>query len=142
MRRELSKLGFFKDAIRIVYQGRGVSLNQFYQQGHWSTRSRIKIQYRSIFDKLLKQSTDLRWLEQFYLCIFFNSGHDTDNVVGMSKVFVDSLKREYNKDLDIITREGLIPDDDKAHFKGLMIFPDEKMPHNTFEFLLIPYNGN
>ena len=50
---------------------------------------------------------------------------DVDNVVGMEKVFTDCIKGR------------LVEEDDKRYFKGLMIFYDHKLPHNTFEFVLI-----
>lgn len=133
----LLELGFLGRVIKITYTGKGVSLNKFYKQGHWKTRSDMKNKYTAIFDELFKESKDLSWMNSFYLLIFYNSRHDTDNVVGMSKVFVDSLKKEVNPKTGEVIRAGYIQDDNKNFYKGLALFPDSTLPHNTFEFLIL-----
>lgn len=130
------KLKLFKVVTKVTYTGKGVSLNQFYSQGHWSARSNTKKKYRKIFDKLLENNKRMRWMNKFSLIIFYNSRHDLDNVVGMGKVFIDCLKREVDREGNV-TREGFVYDDSKRYYKGLGIFPDEKLPINTFEFILI-----
>ena len=136
--KQAQELGILNDVVEITYTGKGVSLNDFYSQGHWSKRSQIKKKYRKIFDVLLEESK-LQWLDKFYLLITYNSRHDPDNVIGMGKVFVDALKQESNKAGDII-REGYIREDDKRYYRGVAVFPDESLPMNTFKFLLIEDN--
>jgi hypothetical protein len=123
-------------AVRIRYQGKGVSLNKFYKQGHWSTRSQLKNEYCKKFDVLFAEKEELTWMKSFYLIIFYNSRHDVDNVVGMGKVFVDALKRTTDKEGNIV-REGYVAEDDKKHYKGLGIIPDDSLPYNTFDFILL-----
>jgi hypothetical protein len=122
--------------IKIRYQGKGVSLNKFYKQGHWSTRSQLKNEYCEKFDKLFETSKDLEWVESFYLVIFYNSRHDVDNVVGMGKVFVDAFKRTLDAEGNIV-RPGYVMEDDKKHYKGLCIIPDKSLPYNTFDFIIL-----
>lgn len=122
----------------IIYTGRGVSLNKFYSQGHWSTRSNIKNIYRKIFIKLLDENKDIRWIDKYFLSIYYNSAHDPDNVIGMEKVFTDSLKQEKDRSGNIIY-EGYIKDDSKKYCRGVVILPDESLPRNTFKFVLYEY---
>jgi len=127
--RLLIKLGVLKCAYKCVYTGKGVSLNEFYKQGHWSKRSRIKNQYRELFENMIDKAK-IKWMDQFSLVMFYNSRHDPDNVVGMEKVFMDTLKGKY------------MEDDNKKFFRGFAIFPDESLPMNTFEFYLLPHGTN
>ena len=138
----LVRIGFFGDVVKIVYRGKGVSLNQFYSQGHWGTRSALKKKYRKKFDELFANSRNLRWMNKFSIIIFYNSRHDLDNVTGMEKVFVDALKKEVDSQTGEVIRSGYIEDDNKKFYKGMSIFPDESLPTNTFEFLLIEHKDD
>ena len=129
--KEEGKIG---EVFDVTYNGKAISLNDLYSQGHWSKRSSIKSKYRSIFDKIIAQQ-DLKWLNKFSLLLLYNSRHDVDNTVGMEKIFVDSLKREEKN--GIVFREGFIKDDSRRYFKGLCIFPVNDLPMNTFKFILI-----
>ncbi len=122
--------------VKIRYQGQGVSLNKFYKQGHWSSRAALKNEYGAKFDKLFEEAEDLAWMESFYLVIFYNSRHDVDNVVGMGKVFVDALKRTFDTEGNVV-RPGYVAEDNKKFYKGLAIFPDNSLPRNTFDFILL-----
>lgn len=134
--RLLIKFKIIGKVVRITYQGKGVSLNKFYSQGHWGTRSAIKKKYRAIFDQLFHESKDLIWMEEYALIIFYNSRHDLDNVTGMEKVFMDALKQETDKS-GIVVRHGYVKDDDKRYYKGMVIVPDPELPMNTFEFNIL-----
>jgi hypothetical protein len=130
----LSRLGLIGRIWSVTHQGKGVSLNFFYQQrGHWGARQKVKNQYKGIFSTLIaecKANDGLCSIDQYYLLIFYNSRHDPDNVAGTSKMFVDSLRDA-----------KIIKDDSKKYCKGYMVFPDQTLPHNTFEMILIE-NGN
>lgn len=126
-----------KNITVIEYKGKALSLNDFYSQGHWSKRSSVKNKYKAIFTALIEDSP-LAWMDKFYLIITYNSRHDPDNVVGMEKIFVDTLKQD-TRDGDII-KDGYIIDDNKNFFKGLCIFPDDTLDRNTFRFILIDKN--
>ena len=124
----LRRIGVLKNVYTISYQGQGVSLNQFYSGGHWSIRNKLKTKYHAIFKELLDAS-DVKKVNQCSLLMFFNSRHDVDNVVGLEKLFMDTIKGEYLKE------------DDKRFYKGLMIFHDDKLPTNTFEFIILEHGS-
>jgi hypothetical protein len=115
-----------KGVHKIVYQGKGVSLNDYYSAGHWSRRSKIKNTYKVIFNDLFTEA-NLSHMEKFSLVIRYNSRHDVDNVTGLEKVFIDTLREEWVKE------------DNKKYYRGYMVFPDEELPTNTFEFYLIEH---
>ena len=77
----------------ITYKGKGVSLNAFYSQGHWHKRNAIKNEYGAIFRSLL-QEAKVPKLDKFNMVIRYNSRHDLDNIVGMSKILVDTMKKK------------------------------------------------
>jgi hypothetical protein len=122
----LRRIGVLKNVYTISYHGQGVSLNQFYSGGHWSIRNKLKSKYHEIFAKLLDTSK-VKKVNQCSLLMFFNSRHDVDNVVGLEKLFMDTIKGGYLKE------------DDKRFYKGLMIFHDDQLPLNTFEFIILEH---
>lgn len=111
---------------KIVYQGKGISLNDYYSAGHWSKRHNLKKKYNPIFEELI-ENAGVAELNQFSLIIAYNSRHDVDNVTGLEKIFMDTLKNMRVKE------------DDKRYYRGFMVFPDETLETNTFEFYLIPH---
>lgn len=120
------KLGFIGKVTSFKYSGKAFSLNDFYAGGNWYARQSIKNEYKPIFEKLIQQADKGKlYFEKFYLLIFFNTRHDVDNVMGMEKIFIDTLKG------------NIIKEDNKTHYKGLMVFYDKLLPMNTFEFILI-----
>lgn len=113
----------------IVYVGRGISLNDFYKQGHWRTRHNIKKKYSQILGEVIEKA-NLDFCDEFALIVFYNSLHDPDNVVGMTKVFVDCLKGN-----DFCGK--YITEDDKRYYKMCGVIPDTSLEKNTFKFILI-----
>ena len=134
--RGLKQLTESKLVAKLVYNGPSVSLNKFYSQGHWGTRAAIKKKYRKIFDEIFSQSPDLKWMDQYFLVIYYNNRCDCDNVTGMEKVFIDSLKHEVDKETGLVTRMGFVRDDNRRYYRGMCIFPDEDLTYNTVEFNL------
>lgn len=110
----------------VTYQGEGVSNNKFYAGGSgqngWRVRAGIKAKYSKIFGWLVKPVPKL---EQIAVILFFKSKHDSDNVVALTKLMLDSLK------------EQKIADDNTkcVPFTGQCY--DPTLPHNTFEFHII-----
>jgi len=125
--RSLLNSKVFGKNYRITYCGKGVSLNQYYTAKHWTTRAKLKNTYKDIFVDLLSKS-DIAPMTKFVIVLFFNSRHDTNNVIGLEKIFSDTLKEQ-----------GYIVDDNKKFYRGLMIFPDEDLKMNTFEFNVFTY---
>ncbi|KKN46952.1 hypothetical protein LCGC14_0667760 [marine sediment metagenome] len=127
--RLLKGVGVLKNIYKISYQGQGVSLNQYYSSGHWSIRYKLVAKYHDIFKDLFEES-ELKELDGFYLLMFYNSRHDVDNTVGLTKLFVDALKGLYVKE------------DNKKFYKGVMLFCDGSLPTNTFEFYILEDGNN
>lgn len=123
----LKRLNFIKNVYSVTYRGKIFSLNDLYRQGHWGVRKSLKNRYKSDFLALLQEG-EVKFCNKFYVAIFYNTRHDPDNVIGVAKVLVDSMKDIY------------IPDDNKKFYKGIMIFPDETLDKNTVEFLIIEKN--
>lgn len=127
--RFLAKVKVIGRVISFTYQGQGVSNNDFYASGHWSNRHQLKLKWKTIFSELIKPAVGKYEFKAFYLLMFYRSRLDVDNVVGMEKLFTDTLKGT------------LVHDDGKKIFKGLMVFYDESLPkHDTYEFVLIEAN--
>jgi len=121
----LSRIKAIGKVISFTYKGEGLSLNKFYSQGHWRTRANAKTEYKLIFENIISKAKGKYFFDRFYMVIFYNSRHDVDNVIGMEKVFVDTMKGV------------MIKNDGKVNYKGIMIFYDDSLPNNTFEFVII-----
>lgn len=121
----------------IVYTGKGVSLNDFYSQGHFYKRNELKKKYTAIFNKLI-QEAGVEPIDKYILTCYFNSRHDTSNVSGMIKMFEDTLAGVHNRraGYQVYEFQRLIPDDDKSHCLGIEIYPDTELPKNTYKFIL------
>jgi hypothetical protein len=135
----LYRLKVIKKVIKIVYTGKGVTLNDFYAQKHWSARYALKTKYNAIFQQLFIDSKDLTWMDEYSLVIFYNCRMDLDNVVGTEKLFLDSLKQKKDRHTGEIVREGYVYDDSQAYYKSLVVLPDKTLPKNTFEFYLLQH---
>ena len=135
MRKELEEavinVGLVKDVHKFKYSGAGVSNNQYYKSSHWTQRNKLVNEYHEIILDFIGDKLDGKDLDKFGLLLFYNSRHDTDNIVGFGKIFVDVLNKELN----------VIKEDNKHHYKVCMTAPDLDLPHNTFEFLLIEYEN-
>src|SRR6478609_6738401 len=86
----------------VIYQGVGVSSNQFYAgasgRNAWRVRSGIKDKYHKIF-LILLSAAKLPKIQEYGLVIFYNNKMDTDNVIGgTGKLFLDSLRTKWVQD--------------------------------------------
>lgn len=126
-----------KRSWEILYTGKGVSLNDFYSQGHFYKRNELKKKYAKIFSELIADS-GLVPIEKYILTCYFNSRHDTSNVAGMVKMFEDTLAGDHNrrKGFGIYEYPRMIPDDSKKYCLGIEIYPDLELPANTFKFII------
>ena len=124
----LFKFGFYSKHYKITYEGKAVSWNTLYSQGHWKKRSDLKIKYQKIFTILLLEAK-VKPMDDFMIVIFYNNRMDVDNVSVNSKWLADVIKGAY------------VEDDSNDLYRGLMIFHDPSLPKNTIEFHIIG-NGN
>ena len=104
----------------VIYEGKAISLNDFYQSKHWSHRQKLKKKFNAIFRNLFKEFRIGRY-EKFEITIYYNSRLNPDNVIGLEKVFTDTLNK-YNH----------IEDDTKKYYKGVSIYPCEQFKTNTY----------
>lgn len=122
----------------VVYQGKGVSSNDFYEQKHWGTRLALKHKFEKIFQvHLLK--VRLPKIDQYAVVLFYNSRHDPDNCGGFLKIFLDTLKEKRLKGK--LIKKGYVIDDSSKYCKGTMQIFDSTLPTNTFEFQIIEIHG-
>lgn len=115
-----------------IYEGQGVSMNDYYNSGDWRKRNGIKKKYKEILTYLIKSQGEPEEMDKFGLLITFNSKHDPDNVFGFGKIFVDVLKDVF----------GCIEDDSRHYYKMCASIPNLDLPMNTFEFTVIKYGSN
>lgn len=114
----------------IDYKGKGISLNDFYSSSHWRTRHNIKTKFKPLFKGLIREVLEYKSIKKFALVFEYNSRHDTDNVTGTEKLFVDALKEDKSGD-------GWVIDDAKKYYKMYLVKPNEELEKNTFRFKLI-----
>ena len=137
LRQHYLKPHLFDLLVELTYTGKGLSLNDFYSSGHWHSRKQKVDKYKALMWNMITSKPEMRFIDKFMLVIRYNSQHDVDNVVGMEKVFMDALKPHKDKE----DYENYIREDDKRYYKGMLIFPDVSLPHNTFVFALFEKNG-
>lgn len=132
IKRVLKLLKPFITVHAFKYVGKGVSLNDYYSQGHWSSRNSIKNKYSKVAKTIIEESglKEGEVVDKFAMIIFYNSRHDPDNVAGFEKIVTDELK----------TR-GNIQDDSRHYYKLFAVIPDMSLPMNTFNFSFINIHG-
>ena len=123
----MKSFGFIKEVFTINYKytGKGVSINDFYANSHWSNRNKLVNKYHKIFNALILESK-IKKLNEFGIVIIYNSRHDPDNITGYEKLFTDCLKKM-----------GIIVDDNKKHYKIFSVIPDESLEMNTIIFKVL-----
>lgn len=125
----------------MVYQGPGISLNDFYSQGHWHKRVGIKNKYCAIFRGLIEKA-GVEIIDKYSLSCIYNSRHDPSNISGMIKLFEDALAGNKSRVNKTFKYDPLIEDDSKKFCKGIHIVPDLSLKINTFKFILTEENGD
>jgi hypothetical protein len=124
-----------KGVFTVRYSGVGTGTNATYSANGWRTRHALKTKYSKIFQHLLSEAGDIPWMTEYMLFVFYNSKHDPSNISGFSKLMEDNLKQIRKE--GVVVRKGYVYDDSKKYCKGTAQWPDESLPHNTFEFVII-----
>ena len=119
----------------MLYTGKGVSLNQFYSQGHFYKRNQIKDEYVKKFREIIEEA-GVEFVDKYKITCYYSSRHDPLNVSGTIKMFEDSLAGCYNRKIMEFKYPPLIPDDSKKYCRGIEIYPDETLNNNTFKFIV------
>lgn len=106
----------------IVFEGKTVSLNNFYSQKHWTYRKKMRDDFEGKFRDIIKKS-DLQPMKRFKIDMVYNSRHDPDNTIIMLKMFVDTMRHL-----------NIIEDDTKKYFRGFSVTPDARLKKDTIIF--------
>lgn len=117
------------------YYGKAFSLNDFYSQGHWYRRNKIKNEYGDRFHELI-ETQKVTPFKTYKLTLYYNSNHDPSNVIGMVKVFEDTLRGGYSRKTKEFKYPVYVEDDSKFYCKGIEIVPDLSLRKGTFIFKL------
>lgn len=101
------------------------SLNAYYSGGHWTKRKKAKDENLEHIRSVFSTYDEIR-AEQFEIHLRYNGRYDCDNAIVAVKFLSDSL-----------VSLGIVPDDNKKHFKRLSIVVDTELPHDTYNALII-----
>ena len=96
------------------------SLNQYYAGKHWAIRKKQKDEYAKHCKEELERF-DSFTCSSYEIHIRYNSRHDVDNVVLVSKFLSDTL-----------VAMGIVQDDGNKYYKRLNIKIDKDLPKDTF----------
>lgn len=112
---------------KFKYTGKMLSINNLTVS---SLFKKLKNQLKIKLMRLLWEQ-DLPQLERFGIVARVNSNHDIDNVTATAKIFVDNMKI---KTIDDKYNKTIIPEDDKKHYRYLLLIVDESQDDDTVEF--------
>jgi len=104
------------------------SLNQYYAGKHWAIRKKQKDEYSKQCKEELDKF-DRFTFESYEIHISYNSRHDVDNVILVSKFLSDTL-----------VSLGMVKDDGNKYYKRLNIKIDKDLPKDTFKVKLRCYD--
>ncbi len=96
------------------------SLNQYYAGKHWAIRKKQKDEY-SAYCKAELEKFDSFTCDSYEIHIRYNSRHDVDNVILVSKFLSDTL-----------VSQGIVKDDGNKYYKRLNIVIDKELPKDSF----------
>ena len=100
---------------------KAVSLNTLYSGKHWTYRKKVKDAYKKEVETAL-DGYDRYHAESMRIRIAYNSRHDVDNVILVSKFVADTL-----------VANRWILDDSTKYYKSLRIVFDETVEKNYCE---------
>ena len=96
------------------------SLNAYFNSKHWA----VKVKYKKEYTKYCEEQIELYdkfTCETYEIHIRYNSRHDVDNVILVSKFLSDTL-----------VDKGVVKDDGNKYYKRLNIEIDKSLPKDTF----------
>jgi|14BtaG_2_1085337.scaffolds.fasta_scaffold03846_7 hypothetical protein len=96
------------------------SLNQYYAGKHWAIRKKHKDDYSKICKEELEKY-DAFTMDSYEIHITYNSRHDVDNIILVSKFLSDTL-----------VAMGSVKDDGNKYYKRLNIKVDKELPKDCF----------
>ena len=96
------------------------SLNAYYAGKHWAIRKKHKDEYSKKCKEEIEKF-DYFTFESYEIHISYNSRHDVDNVILVSKFLSDTL-----------VSMGMVKDDGNKYYKRLNIIIDKELPKDSF----------
>ena len=104
------------------------SLNSYFNSKHWAIKVKYKKEYTVYCEEQI-QKYDAFTMDAYEIHISYNSRHDVDNVILVSKFLSDTL-----------VDKGMVKDDGNKYYKRLNIQVDKELPKDTFKVILKCYN--
>jgi len=104
------------------------SLNAFFNGKHWGGKVKMKKEFTQYCEAELEKY-DPFFCESYEIHIRYNTRHDVDNVILVSKFLSDTL-----------VDKGMVKDDGNKFYKRLDIRVDKEIPKNTCSVKLKCYN--
>lgn len=101
-----------------------VSINKIYSAPHWTTRSKLKAEWRLLFEDMF-DAYDTPKIYTYGITCYFNNRLDLDNNAMMVKFFNDALRSS-----------GWIVDDNPKFFTSLKMLVDKELEKNSAKFVL------
>jgi hypothetical protein len=95
------------------------SLNAFFNGKHWGGKVKMKKEFTQYCEAELEKY-DPFFCESYEIHIRYNTRHDVDNVILISKFLSDTL-----------VDKGMVQDDGNNYYKKLTIAIDKEIPKNT-----------
>lgn len=96
------------------------SLNAYYAGKHWAIRKKHKDEYSKYCKEELERYDHFTF-NYYEISIRYNSRHDVDNIILVSKFLSDTL-----------VAQGMVKDDGNKYYKRLDIKIDKELPKDGF----------
>ncbi len=106
--------------IEFSWEGKDISLNEWYSSKHWSERKKRVIEWHVFFKSFLIKPYPA--LEKYEISLEYNSNIDTSNCITMIKLYEDMMQEE-----------KIIPNDNKLFCKKITLMPNLDMNHKSYK---------
>lgn len=104
------------------------SLNAYFNSKHWAVKVKYKTEYTKYCEEELEKY-DAFTCASYEIHIRYNSRHDVDNVILVSKFLSDTL-----------VNKGIVKDDGNKYYKRLDIRIDKDLPKDSFKVKIKCYD--
>ena len=111
----------------LQWENRHVSLNDWYSGKHWSYRKKMKDEWMKFLFVQFSSVPKVQF-DKYQVEIFHNTRLDCDNLVTISKVLNDFMKKN-----------GWCIEDGKKFYKKMSIEVDNLLPKNGIKVIISEY---
>ena len=111
--------------ITVEWQGKHISLNEWYESKHWANRNKHAKEWHAFFKRLLLAKGKIETVDKYRIALHYNSNLDPSNTITIIKLFEDTMQ-------DI----GMVKNDNKKFCVGIYIFPKENMPAKSYKIIV------